>query len=184
MHESSAFFCFAFDRKRHSKPEVIGEQHTAPHQFNMRRQCLCQEGRINKMKRLSKNGVWDFQAGRARHWHCPSRAAVRSGHREGLVYAARGNRSLKIQTGAKIELVKSSQALWPLLGIMLSQLRSSEESSQRPHQRESEHSEQRGGCEPGVGKSRRENTSREDRRACPRSMAGKRRSLCDAGRRN
>lgn len=62
MHESSAFFCFAFDRKRHFKPEVIGKQHTAPCWFAIHRRCLCQEGKINKTKGLSKNGVWDFQA--------------------------------------------------------------------------------------------------------------------------
>lgn len=134
-HESSAFFCFAFDRKRHFKPEVIGKQHTAPCWFALRRHCLCQEGKINKMKGLSKNGVWDFQAERDTYWRCPSRAATRPGHREGLAYAARGNRSLKIQTGAKTKLVKSGQALWPLLCITFSQLGSGEESPQCKNQR-------------------------------------------------
>lgn len=74
MHESSACFCFAFDRKRHLKPGVTGEQHRAPCWFAIRRRWLCQEGKINKMKRLSKNGVWDFQAEGDADWRCPSRA--------------------------------------------------------------------------------------------------------------
>lgn len=135
MHESSAFFCFAFDRKRHFKPEVIGKQCSAPCWFAIRRHCLCQERKINKMKGLSKNGVWDFQAERDTYWRCPSRVAMRPGHREDLVYAARGNCSLKIQTSAKTKLVKSGQVLWPLLCITFSQLGSGEEFSQCKNQR-------------------------------------------------
>lgn len=62
MHESSAFFCSAFDRKRHFKPEVTGRRHGAPRCSAIPRHC--QEGRINKIKGLAKNGVWDFQAGK------------------------------------------------------------------------------------------------------------------------
>lgn len=44
--------------------------------------------------------------------------------------AARGNRFLKIQTGAKTKLVKLGQALWPLLCVTFSQMGSGEEPSQ------------------------------------------------------
>lgn len=82
MHESSAFFCSAFDRKRHLKPEVTGRRHRAPRCSAIPRHC--QQGRIrNKIKGLAKNGVRDFQAGKEHALAVPSQ-----GQGEGQGWAA------------------------------------------------------------------------------------------------
>lgn len=63
MHESPACFCFAFDRERHFKPEVIGRHSSW---LAIHRRCQCQEGELNEMKRLLKKRCSGF-AGRKGH---------------------------------------------------------------------------------------------------------------------
>lgn len=116
------------------------------------------EGKQIQWKGLSINGAWDFQAERGRDWGSPSKG--RTG--QSLLYAAKGNHCLQIQPGAKTKLVKSGQALWPLLCLALSLLGPEELPSTQIRDRWMQHSEQRWGCKAQVGKSRRENVCKED----------------------
>lgn len=73
MHESSAFFCSAFDRKRHFKPEVTGRRLRAPRCSAIPRHC--QQGRINKIKGPAAKAVRDFQAGKEHVLALPSQGS-------------------------------------------------------------------------------------------------------------
>lgn len=97
MHESPACFCFAFDRERHFKPEVIGRHSSW---LAIHRRCQCQEGELNEMKRLLKKTVLGF---------CRQKG-TRTSAVLGVEGLAGGNWGLKTQSGAKAKFPRAGRA--------------------------------------------------------------------------
>lgn len=157
MHESSAFFCSAFDRKRHFKPEVTGRRHRAPRCSAIPRHC--QQGRRNKIKGLAKNAVWDFQAGKEHVLEWP-------GHGEGLVCAAPSKSKLLL----KPDCFSQGQLFGLCSAARSARWEPGRRDPARAKIRTSEPAERGGGHRAGLGKSRRSQRGQE---LCPRSQQGK-----------